>query len=65
MPDTTITIDEGKNTVTIVTPLNPNTPLSKSQKTRMLASTNGFARTTAEYKGKPVSVNLNVTIPSN
>jgi hypothetical protein len=38
---------------------------SKSGKTKIIAGTGGCAKTSAEYKGKPVSVSLNATIPMN
>lgn len=38
---------------------------SKSGKTLIVASTGGFAKTTAEVDGKPVSINLNAFIPAS
>jgi len=35
---------------------------SKSGKTFIVATTNGFVKTSAEVNGKPVSVSLNATI---
>ena len=41
--------------------LQPPTP-SKSGKTRIVATTNGFAQTTAEVDGQAVSVSVNAFI---
>lgn len=57
------TVDEKSGTVTIVLPLDKDCPLSKSGKTHLMAGTGGFQKTDVSYKGKAVSISVNVTIP--
>lgn len=42
-------------------PVDKNPSLSKSMKTKVLATTNGFQKTDYDYEGHTVSVGLNVT----
>lgn len=51
--------------VTIELDLDNQAPLSKSGKTRLLASTGGFTRTEVMWEGKPISIAANVTVPAN
>ena len=51
------------NVATIVVDLSKNPPLSKSGKSKLLASSGGFVATTAKFNDKVVSVGLNITIP--
>lgn len=46
--------------LTIKVKLNPDAPKSSSGKSYNLATTGGFQQTGIQYKGKPVSVSLNV-----
>lgn len=61
--DPKTTIDEKGGTITIVLPLDKDAPLSKSGKSRIIGGTNGFAKADATFKGAPVSISVNVTIP--
>lgn len=56
-----VTIKNGVMTITF--PLGDPRP-SSSGKTTIVASTGGFAVTTAQVNGKPVSISLNATIPN-
>ena len=59
-----VEIDKNKNEVVIRLPLNSNPEPSKSGKTLIVAGTEGFTKTTAKFKDKPVSISVNVTIPN-
>ena len=52
-------VEKGKLVITI--PLQTPAP-SKSGKTLIVATTSGFASTTAEVNGKPISVSVNAYI---
>jgi hypothetical protein len=58
----TVKIDEKRNLMMIELPMQPPTQ-STSGKTLLIASTRGFASTTATLNGKPVSISINATIP--
>lgn len=49
------------NTLTVVIPLQPPTP-SKTGKSHIVASTQGFTATTVLVDGKPVRLNLTAII---
>lgn len=51
------------NELIIRLPINANPPLSKSGKTRMVATTSGFAQGDAKVSGHPVKVSVNAIIP--
>lgn len=51
-------------TLTIVVELDESPEPSSSGKTLIAATTSGFVKTGESYKGKPLSVSLNVTIPN-
>lgn len=56
---------EIKNDKLIITlDINPNPPLSKSMKTRVVAGTGGFQKTNVEIGGEQVSLNINAVIPA-
>lgn len=50
------------NNIVITIPLSANPPLSKSGKTRVVATTNGFLATTAIWNEKPIKLSLNAII---
>jgi len=60
--DNTCVIDLQKKTVTITLPLKPLT-LSKSGKSRMVATTSGNMKTDAVIDGKNVVLGVNAYIP--
>lgn len=58
------TLDGKKNELTLIIPLSKPTP-SKSGKTLMVGTTNGFqALDGVQVDGKPVKASINVTIPA-
>jgi len=54
-------VKAGKLILTFPIPKTP--PLSKSGKTRLVATTGGFQETSVTVAGHPVKVSLNATIP--
>lgn len=57
---------ETKNNQLIITlDLNKTPQKSQSGKTFIVATTGGFAKTTVDYNGKPISVSVNATIPAS
>jgi hypothetical protein len=49
------------NSITIVLPIAPS--ISKSGKSNVIATTNGFAISEAVFEGKPVKISVNVIVP--
>jgi len=56
------TVKEG-NLIIVIPAKVKNPPVSKSGKTRIVASTHGFTRTDVEVEGERVAISLNATIP--
>jgi len=61
-PDTIMTATIEKSELVIRIPLNPTPQLSKTGKSHIVASTGGFAPSTATVQGKPVKVSVNAII---
>jgi hypothetical protein len=60
---TNVTIEDGMLVIRL--PIADDPPLSKSGKTRVVASTNGFIAPGATYDGEIVRVSINAIIPAD
>lgn len=65
MSDPKVTIDTKKKVMTIELPIEMDPPASKSGKSLTVASTRGGLRTGTQFKGKPLTINVNAYIPAN
>lgn len=61
MADVKVVEKNGNLVITI--PMNSKPEVSKSGKSRVVATTNGFVKTDLEVKGKTVSLSLNAIVP--
>jgi len=61
MADTSVRIDLKAKTVTITLPIEER--VSKSGKNTLIATTGGGMKTSAEYEGKQVSINVSAYVP--
>ena len=59
----TVKIENGNLVITI--PANTNPPISKTGKSRIVATTGGFMASTAVVAGKPVKIGLNAIIAAD